>query len=340
MPIRKASAPTPASSSLSKEESAKLGFKPPTPPVEFSDVPETTKIRGFFNPNQWPVRISNSALNLQVTLNHKNEYICVPGPDGKPLKATDPRLMKHVGPQQLAVEYGDTDLPCVLIPVADVSHAQGFSGVSVIPKAHRVVIHEPVAKKEATDIPRPATPAAPGQRLQDGILVAGSVTGMSMELARKHGLVGNARPIQDDGKIDDGKLHDSAASLPVLRTPPYDRVKVPASFTEMARQTETAQQAATVQALEEAAADTTADAEDVATAVIKKAAKGMPRVTITSRAPAQAPVALADDVGGDLPEPDLDDPATQAAPKAEAPKKAKRTPPGKVTKGAVISNGA
>ena len=87
-----------------------MNFTPPQPPAFAQPVPATTDIVSFFNPNPWPVHVSNNLLGITLTLTQKGDQIR--SVDTQEL-VNDPRLMCFVGQGQLSCSKGVDQRPVV-----------------------------------------------------------------------------------------------------------------------------------------------------------------------------------------------------------------------------------
>ena len=87
-----------------------LNFKPPQPPSFAQPIPATTDIVCYFNPNQWPVMVSNNALGISMVLSGRGDQL-LSVDTGEPVN--DPRLMCFVSPGQLSCKRGTEQIPVV-----------------------------------------------------------------------------------------------------------------------------------------------------------------------------------------------------------------------------------
>lgn len=219
-------------SDLDAEDITRLQFKPPQVISNAPPAPGSrTKIKGYFNPNQWPVHISNNATGLSLTLNNRNEYIV--NAEGR--KINDPILEQFVGANQLSREIGTEDIEYTLLPsrVLRESSSYGFAGVQTVSHTPG---GNPIMPRAISAGPTPEASASP-------------IGGMSMEEARKRRLIKTTARVEIDAGIEDREGGVDASRAPYLEVP-VDRPRrtvVP----DVEAQPENAQQAQLVRTLQE-----------------------------------------------------------------------------------------
>jgi hypothetical protein len=170
----------------------------------------TTNILGYFNPNSYPLLIDVSALNLRMTLAPKQQLII----NGQ--RVNDPVLHQLCRPKGLAVEMAKGPVALVALQrPTPASPTPGFSGQVTKPvAAEQNLAQRPVPKAVSAEEGvkmRPPTNPVSSQFTTSG----NPITGMSMEEARKRGLVQQAR-MPKEGPDDKGGSPLRGEQIPEL----------------------------------------------------------------------------------------------------------------------------
>ncbi len=147
-----------------------------------------TNVKGYFNPNTWPVQIAISELNLSIRL-EPMQFI-LDRRTGK--KINDPLLDAYVGPKMLRPEIVDTPIEVVPMPViaAPVQARPGY----VVGQGVRDGDGKWQPPTVAAQPEMPLT-APSGATL---VSVRESVHGMTVEEARQRGLIGKPKFVPED----------------------------------------------------------------------------------------------------------------------------------------------
>jgi len=147
-----------------------------------------TNVKGYFNPNTWSVQVAISELNLTVTL--EPMQFVLDRRTGK--KINDPILNRFVGPKMLSPEITPNPVPVIMIPViaAPVPARPGY----VVGQGTKDAKGKWQMPTTAAPPPLPATSSS-GQPI---IASRPSIQAMTVEEARKMGLIGRARLVPDD----------------------------------------------------------------------------------------------------------------------------------------------
>jgi hypothetical protein len=108
----------------------------------------STKVVGYFNNNRWPVIISISAVNVNLTVSPRvpgrNDNYVIDRDTGK--KINDPLLERFVGPDMLSRETSKTEVPLLLFPrpvqhVTD-AHQHGVASSNQVIKDSRGIVQD------------------------------------------------------------------------------------------------------------------------------------------------------------------------------------------------------
>jgi len=143
-----------------------------------------TNILGYFNPNPYRVNVAISELGGLAVLLNPMEFI-LERATGR--KINDPILDKYVGFKMLSPEVSDKPVPVVLMPrLAPTIHSQYAVTQGVRDAQGKWGLAPANSKSAQTLVETPPTVTKP------------SHIGMSMEEARRRGLVGKPRLVPDD----------------------------------------------------------------------------------------------------------------------------------------------
>lgn len=150
----------------------------------------TTNVVGYFNPNPWPVHVSSSELGFSITLRNKGDYILI-----NDAKVNDPILDSFVGPGRLARETSRSRVPIIYMPRASANDLGSQSPVYEADKFVQGVDGQThaVLKPIARILPNQDAPVSlpdPG--------TGSSVVGMTVEMAKKLGLIKPTRTPKDE----------------------------------------------------------------------------------------------------------------------------------------------
>jgi hypothetical protein len=167
-----------------------------------------TNVRGYFNPNTYSIRLAISECNLSITLRPR-EFI-LDRRTGK--KINDPLLDRYVGPRMLQPELVEApvdilQLPRIVLP--QVSEAGYVVGQGV--------------KDAKGQWQPPATSSSPPAQVltQSGAPVISTQTcikGMSVEEARRQGLIGKPKLVPEDyGAPETDGAPVEGAKIPRMR---------------------------------------------------------------------------------------------------------------------------
>lgn len=156
----------------------------------------TTNVVGYYNGNRWPIQIVASKFNITLTLK-PGEYIL----DRAGRKINDPYFEVFVQNKQLHREVSETGVPSITVPevVAPSTQAHQGNPVRAVTQWTRDArgIRQPVLTQPQPVLPTPTLPAAVVASASE------SVTPMSMEEARKRGLVRKTRDVPEDYGVND-----------------------------------------------------------------------------------------------------------------------------------------
>ena len=174
-----------------------------------SQTAESTTTVGYFNGRKWPIQLSISQLNITLNL-QPGEYIL----DRAGHKINDPFFERFVEGKQLNREVSDALVPYNMVP--------DLTGGTALAVSRQVSAASPVraTSKFAVDsqgVRRPVMPVSvpPAHTLAQAQTPMGvdPVTPMSMEEARRLGLVRRVREVPEDYGVT-----DTSGAPP--RTPP------------------------------------------------------------------------------------------------------------------------
>jgi hypothetical protein len=148
----------------------------------------TTNVVGYYNGNRWPIQLVISKLSISLYL-QPGEYIL----DRQGRKINDPFFEVYADSKQLQRETSDKAVPVIRVPVAVMSVAPRSDGLSV----HAVTeftqdkhgVRQPVMPKPR-DIPEQP-------------INKPSVVAMSMEEARRAGLIKKPREVPENYGVPD-----------------------------------------------------------------------------------------------------------------------------------------
>lgn len=171
-----------------------------------------TKISGYYNGNRWPVQLVISKYNLTLTL-EAGKYIL----DRKGRKINDPFFESFANLKQLHRELSDTLVPVIAIPeiTPNTPPSQQANPVRAVSSWTRDPrgVRTPVIN----ELPAPVQP--PQQALHPAVLASAteSVRPMSMDEARRLGLVRKIREVPEDYGVNDtpGSPPDSRTIPPI-----------------------------------------------------------------------------------------------------------------------------
>lgn len=170
------------------------------------DAPEgKTYTTGYFNNNRWPIQLVVSRYNVTLYL-PPGEFIR----DKQSRKINDPFFEIYVKNGQLARETSDQPVPILTVPVVSAAPATVNDGQSVRAVTEFVTDAKGV-KRPVIPQPKPASE----QPINKPAFV-----GMSMDEAKKLGLIKKVREVPEDYGVPD----NSSATPP--RTPPPLKVAV------------------------------------------------------------------------------------------------------------------
>jgi hypothetical protein len=99
-----------------------------------------TKTVGYLNPNNWPVVVNISAVNVNVMVESKKFVL-----DREGRKINDPLLENYVGPGMLVRESTKADVPLILFPRVEVpqpSSNPGFGASNKVDKNDRGIVQD------------------------------------------------------------------------------------------------------------------------------------------------------------------------------------------------------
>lgn len=155
----------------------------------------TTNVVGYYNGNRWPIQLVISKLNITLTL-EPGKYVL----DRQGRKINDPYFEVFANNKQLHRETSETPVPVIVIPevTTTVTSAQTNPVRAVTEwKRNERGIREPVLNQPA---PATAAPALPAAVIASA---TASVQPMSIEEARRRGLVRKTRDVPEDYGVTD-----------------------------------------------------------------------------------------------------------------------------------------
>jgi len=148
----------------------------------------TTSIVGYYNGNKWPIQLVISKLSITLHL-QPGEYIL----DRQGRKINDPFFEVYANGKQLQRETSDRPVPVIRVPQSVINVAPRSDGLSVHAvtefKEDKHGVRQPVMPKPR-DIPEQA-------------INKPSVIAMSMDEARKSGLIKKPREVPEDYGVTD-----------------------------------------------------------------------------------------------------------------------------------------
>jgi hypothetical protein len=162
-----------------------------------TDMSNMTNVVGYYNGNRWPIQIVASKFNITLTLK-PGEYIL----DRAGRKINDPYFEVFVTNKQLHKEVSEAQVPLIAVPVVTAPaaatnyQANPVRAVTQWTRDSRGV-RQPVLTQPQPDMPTPTLPAAVVASASE------SVTPMSMEEARRRGLVRKVREVPEDYGVND-----------------------------------------------------------------------------------------------------------------------------------------
>lgn len=156
----------------------------------------TTNVVGYYNGNRWPIQIVVSKLNLTLTL-EPGKYIL----DRAGRKINDPYFEGFADRKQLHRELSDNPVPLISIPVVTPNAPQSAQSnpVRAVTEWRRDErgIRQPVLTQPQPQPVQESLPAAVAASTNE------SVRPMSMEEARRRGLVRKVREVPEDYGVND-----------------------------------------------------------------------------------------------------------------------------------------
>ena len=157
----------------------------------------TTTIAGYYNGNRWPIQLVISKLNITLTL-EPGKYVL----DRQGRKINDPYFEVFANNKQLHREITTSPVPIIAIPeVTAITPAQTSNPVRAVTQWTRDDrgVRQPVLNQ-----PTGGQPTSPSD-LPAGVIASASasVQPMSMEEARKRGLVRKVRDVPEDYGVND-----------------------------------------------------------------------------------------------------------------------------------------
>lgn len=158
---------------------------------------QMTNICGYYNGNRWPIQLVISKLNITLTL-EPGKYVL----DRSGRKINDPYFEVFANNKQLHRETSATPVPLIIIPEVTSANTPTAPGnpVRAVTAWTRDAkgLRQPVLEQAPTTTPAAtALPAAVVASATD------SVTPMSMDEARKRGLVRKTRDVPEDYGVTD-----------------------------------------------------------------------------------------------------------------------------------------
>ena len=162
-----------------------------------------TKVCGYFNGNKWPIQLVISKLSITLHL-QPGEYIL----DRQGRKINDPFFEVYANGKQLQRETSDKAVPIIRVPQVSTSVTPRSDGHSV-----RTVTD---FKEDKNGVRQPVMPAP--MKVPEQAVNKPSVVAMSMEEARKSGLIKKVREVPDDfGVTDTDGAPPRASDVPRIK---------------------------------------------------------------------------------------------------------------------------
>lgn len=174
-----------------------------------TEQPQTTLVKGYFNPNPYRVNVSISELNISFPL-EPQQFVKVRGTGQK---VNDPIFDRFVGAKMLSPELSDKPVPVIRIPV--VAPAAPVQPGYVVGQGHKDKTGKWVPPVAAAQ-PAPPAPASPDARP----VVANhpSIKGMSIEEARRLGFIGKQRIVDENyGAAETDGVPQQGANIPPIK---------------------------------------------------------------------------------------------------------------------------
>lgn len=243
-----------------------------------------TSVIGYFNPNEYPLQIPLSDLNITLQLQSK-QYIV----DRSGRLVNDPRLDAFVGKGKLARASDQKQQVDVILlrPVNDPT-------APALPHQHSVTAAARFETKNGRVTPVMATPtAAPPVAAPPASY--NPVRGMTVEQAKQLKLIRPTKPVPEDFGAEETTGAPSAGqNIPTIKyATDTTRGRKPAPLPAELAQPVTPQQAATIRALESAAVTATPDGEPaLPVTTIAQPVMNLPAPVLTESAPVPPPVPL------------------------------------------------
>lgn len=161
-----------------------------------------TNVVGYFNPNTYRVNVAISELNLTVLL-EPMQFVM----DRQGRKINDPLFDRFVGSKMLSPEISRKPVPVIAIP------AQAEARVP----DSRHVVQAGVRNQQGKWQQAPEPPPLPVNTVPPPV-TSSPTQGMSMDEARKRGLVGRSRPVPEDyGATETSGVPSSGEKIPPIR---------------------------------------------------------------------------------------------------------------------------
>ena len=171
-----------------------------------------TNVTGYYNPNTWSVHVSISECNLGITLK-PNEFI-KDRATGK--KINDPLLDRYCGPKMLAQETAPEPVEVLRLPVVTAIRTAGAG--YVVGQGHKDSTGKWQPPTQSNPMPNEAPPES-----------RASIRAMSVEEARKAGLIGKPRILPEDyGATDTDGAPTRGDAIPKIKYSMESRPKVQA----------------------------------------------------------------------------------------------------------------
>ena len=167
-----------------------------------------TKVLGYYNGTRWNIQLVISRFNITLTLK-PGEFLL----DRQGRKINDPYFEVYANQRQLQRELSATEVPIIAVPVVTgaapaVRPANPVRSVTEWTRDSKG-IRQPVLTETA---PAAASTEAAGAPMVSS--TSSSVTPMTMEQARRSGLIRKVREVPDDYGVSD------STGLPPSRIPP------------------------------------------------------------------------------------------------------------------------
>lgn len=159
----------------------------------------TTNVVGYYNGERWPIQLVVSKFNVTLTLK-PGEYVL----DRAGRKINDPFFEAFVANKQLRRETSETPVPYITIPAVNAAAAPSpqANPVRAVTQWSRDSrgVRMPVLTQ-----PQPPAPVAQPEALPPAVLASAneSVRPMTMEEARRAGLVRKVREVPEDYGVND-----------------------------------------------------------------------------------------------------------------------------------------